>query len=220
MAEKDFRLKLSLDLEERFNWEIYHHEKYKSYSDLEKRIKKFNMKNAKGYPDLYCLTDIEEFPIIAIETKVSEGLGIFTKALDQLEKYVNDEKAVYLIDNEEVEKPEIFLIASPDSYYNGYLYVWSEKEVICGDRWVRINRYVHTLQKSKEKYYLNDSKVYKKRIKINLKSGELIIDFKTGEFASNSFDFLFSRILWRKKCAILKSDHFQYNNKKYRLDGS
>jgi len=249
MDEKEFRLKLAIDLEDRFGWDVYHHDKYKEYSDLEREINKFNIRyeqqpEKKGYPDLYCYTPFEEFPRIVIETKISDKLDTFTKAIIQVEQYAKDKRAIYSIDGEDVDRPDIVLLASPDSYYNGYLYIWAGQDP-CWTRWIE---YMHPMLEhnivedqigSKR---VHTSKVYKTEF-TSRKTGNTAVCIKSGEMASHCFDFVLNRVLWkinkplppskRKKtdeeepmprCSILKSDttngkkYFELSNKKYFLE--
>jgi len=215
LSEKEFRLDLAIDLEDRFEWDVYHHDKYKEYSGLERKIKKFHMSNAKGYPDLYCYTKLEEFPIIAIETKICDGLNTFTKAINQVEKYVNDEDAKYIALDQEVPRPNIILVASPDSYYNDILYLWSGPETFSG-RWVDIKTPERLKKVKKRNKKKNGSEVYSVLIK-GRRSGIVAVEFMQGESMSFAFDYLVDRMLWQRGCAILKHDLFMYNGTNYSL---
>ncbi len=132
--ERKFKLELIKKLES-LGWKCFLHEK-------EEGCHSFSMSKCSGYPNIYCITPIKEFPIVAIETKVPQKLGDFTNGFWQSKDYVKEFlSAKYLIDNKEVEKPKIILFASPSSIEGSYFYLWkmphdSEQERIVGSTYL------------------------------------------------------------------------------------
>lgn len=105
----------------KYRHSVYHHEDYEP---------KFTMSNAKGYPDLFVKTDTdwphhEKIKTIAIELKRATSLGWLIKAVDQVKKYSGDWiHAEYKINNIAMGTPDLFLVATPESIFEGNIYTW------------------------------------------------------------------------------------------------
>lgn len=95
----------------------------------------FSIHGAKGYVDLYVETNPDwphhdDFPVLGIETKVARSMGWLIEAIEQVHKYNTDlRNAIYTIKGKRVPAPNIFLVATPESWGEGYLYKWMPPEL-------------------------------------------------------------------------------------------
>jgi hypothetical protein len=94
----------------------------------------FSIHNAKGWVDLYVQTNPEwehhkKFPILGIETKIARNMGWLIDAIEQVDKYSTDLKnARYEIEGKQVPAPTIFLVVTPESWEEGFIYKWYPPE--------------------------------------------------------------------------------------------
>lgn len=96
----------------------------------------------RGRLDLYVQTNPEwehhiVFPVIGIECKLMEkrGMGWLIDSRVQMKRYVN-ENSVYSRDGQRYPTISICLLATPESFYEGYVYEWggmvnNQKAAIC-----------------------------------------------------------------------------------------
>lgn len=95
----------------------------------------FSIHGAKGYIDLYVETNPawpyhDKFPVLGIETKVATSLGWLVDAISQVGKYKDDlARATYTIRGKKVPPPTIFLVVTPESWEEGFLYKWMPPEL-------------------------------------------------------------------------------------------
>ncbi len=126
-TEAQFREKLVRALEATsYRHRVYYHE-----GDY---ARKFSVHRTRAFVDLYVQTGPDwphhdKFPVIGIETKLPTRMGWLVEAINQVGKYSRlREEAVYSIDGKEVRAPELFLVATVDSVYHGYVYRWEMPE--------------------------------------------------------------------------------------------
>lgn len=114
---------------------IFENAPYKHTCYLDKKregfdVKTFSMEGTRKRIDIYMMTNRkwpyhEIFPVIGIEVKLAKKLGQMIDAFDQVKMYSEElPKATYLIDYKPVQKPKIYLIVTPDSFYYGDIYQW------------------------------------------------------------------------------------------------
>jgi len=130
--EHSFQLKLCSILEnEPFNHTAYIDRIKTGYYNTGYDPKRFSMKGTRSRIDIYLQTNSQwphhqTFPNIGIEVKLAKNMGqAVVDAFDQVKKYSEELPcASYFIDGQEVPAPVIYLIVTPDSFYEGYLYKW------------------------------------------------------------------------------------------------
>lgn len=139
-TEVQFRKNLATCLSEPpYNHKVYFHE----------NPNEFSIHGAKGYVDLYVETNPtwphhDKFPVLGIETKICTSMGWLIEAIEQVNKYTDDlSKAIYTIKGKRVTPPYIFLVVTPESWEEGFLYKWmppelqplSSKQDVVGMQW-------------------------------------------------------------------------------------
>jgi len=124
--EVSFRQQLAKELSKPpFNHKVYFHE----------APNEFSIHGARGWVDLYVETNQEwehhdKFPVIGIETKIAKSMGWLIDAIEQVDKYNGDLKtAKYTIQGKEIRVPELFLVVTPDSWQDGFIYEWTPAEL-------------------------------------------------------------------------------------------
>jgi len=166
--EVSFRERLALVLSrEPYNHDVFFHE-----GDYDK---KFNMKNSKGYVDLYVATNTQwphhnKFQVIGVETKLAKNTGWLIDAMYQVKRYKRDLKnAEYLIDGKKVPSPDLFLIATDDSFSTGNVYCWKNPRLRNEDQkyggWVCVTELFDRML-----YRVGAAVLRKKMFKTNYKS--------------------------------------------------
>lgn len=95
----------------------------------------FSIHGAKGWVDLYCETNPNwlyhnKFPVIGIETKIAVSMGWLIDAISQVGKYSNDlANAIYTVQGKKAPPPKLFLVVTPESWEEGFLYKWIPPEL-------------------------------------------------------------------------------------------
>jgi len=94
----------------------------------------FKNEEEKGRLDLYLVTSEtwefqRLFPYIGIECKVfySQGMGWLINSASQMRKYCNP-KNIFKKDGIELPPLSICLVATPESWHEGYVYKWNGPE--------------------------------------------------------------------------------------------
>jgi len=100
-------------------------------------VKTFSMEGTKRRIDIYMITNKkwqyhDFFPVIGIEVKLSKDMShAVVNAFDQVKIYSEElPNANYFINYKQVPSPNIYLIVTPDSYYNGFIYQWNLPKTI------------------------------------------------------------------------------------------
>lgn len=95
----------------------------------------FSVHGGKGWVDLYVQTNPDwehhdKFPVLGVETKLAKSIGWLVEAIGQVGKYNSDLKtATYTIQGKVVSTPTLFLVVTPDSWEDGWLYKWLPPEL-------------------------------------------------------------------------------------------
>ena len=65
--------------------------------------------------------------MLGVEIKLPQSIGYtITDLYDQVKKYSTDlNEATYLINGEVAPHPSLYLVVTPESFYEGHLYKWS-----------------------------------------------------------------------------------------------
>jgi len=130
--EHSFQLKLCAVMEaEPFNHTAYIDRIKKGYYNTGYDPKRFGMRGARSRVDIYLQTSPEWphheiFPNIGIEVKLNKNMGqAVVDAFDQVKKYSEElPQAEYILNDTPVPAPSIYLIVTPDSFYDGHIYKW------------------------------------------------------------------------------------------------
>jgi hypothetical protein len=130
--EYDFQMKLcSIFENEPYNHTVYVDRIKQGYGDYGYELKQFGMRGTRCRIDVYMRTSPEWehhelFPVIGIELKASRSLGkSVVEAFGQVKKYSEElPHATYTINGQTVPTPNIYLLATPESFYEGHIYKW------------------------------------------------------------------------------------------------
>jgi len=126
--ELTFRIRLASILErEPYGHEVYFHEG--------EHDRKFSVSREAGFVDLYVRTNPswpfhQQWPTLGIETKIPHRLGWMIDAIGQVRRYSQAQSARYRIDGEDVAPPSLFLVATPESWESGDVYVWQHPRLV------------------------------------------------------------------------------------------
>jgi len=123
-----FRRKIAKTLSEPpYSHKVYFHE----------NPNEFNIRGAKGWVDLYVQTNPgwlhhNLFPVLGIETKIAKKMNWLVEAVEQVGRYSSNlANAKYEIAGKQVPPPTIFLVVTPESWSEGFLYKWTPPELAC-----------------------------------------------------------------------------------------